>query len=412
MRTSAERRGQRAERALLLAAGLLLGACQRPNTAPAPATLDAAVTHAVSYAATKLARAADSLDMAKGFPRITAPDGAWTQQPVTQWTSGFFPGSLWYMYELTRDPAWRARAERWTAGVESAKTRTNTHDLGFLLFTSFGNGYRLTGNPHYKDVILEGSRNVTTRFNPTVGAIKSWDVDNPSDRRSAWPGRFPVIIDNLMNLEMLFWAGKQPGGDQRWFDIATRHAATSLRTHVRDDASTAHVVLFDPQTGAFLKRVTWQGDADTSAWSRGQAWAIYGFTVAYRETRKPEFLAGAERTADWFLAHLPPDHVPYWDFRAPGIPNVPRDASAAAVAASGLFELSALAGGAKGAAYRRAAEEILGSLATRYLTEGTPAASILAHSTGQKPMGAEIDVGIVYADYYFLEAVARYRRPR
>jgi hypothetical protein len=331
---------------------------------------------------------------------------------VTQWTSGFFPGSLWYTYELTRDPAWRARAERWTAGVESAKTRTNTHDIGFLLFTSFGNGYRLTGNPHYKDVILEGSRSLSTRYNPTVGAIKSWDVDNPNDRRSAWPGHFPVIIDNMMNLEMLFWAGKQSGGDPRWVDIATRHAETTMRSHVRDDASTAHVALFEPTTGAFLQRVTWQGYADTSAWSRGQAWAVYGFTVAYRETHRPEFLTTAQRVADWFIARLPEDKVPYWDFRAPDLPNAERDASAGAVACSALFELAQLTGGEKGAAYRRVAEEMLGSLATTYLTEGTGNWAILAHSVGSKPSNSEVDVGMVYADYYFVEALTRYERSR
>ncbi|AHG88736.1 glycosyl hydrolase family 88 [Gemmatirosa kalamazoonensis] len=372
--------------------------------------LDSVASRAIRYAETKLAAAADSLDMSKGFPRHTVGrDGAWVQMPVTQWTSGFFPGALWYAYELSGDPAFRARAERWTAGVESAKTRTNTHDIGFLLFPSFGNGYRLTGNPHYRDVILEGTRNVTTRFNPTVGAIKSWDVDNPSDPRSAWPGRYPVIIDNLMNLEMLFWAGKQPGGDPRWADIATRHAETSMRAHVRDDASTAHVTLFDPRTGKFLGRVTWQGDADTSAWARGQAWAIYGFTASYRATRKPEFLATARRVADWYLARLPDDYVPYWDFRAPGLPNEERDASAAAVACSALFELADLAHEPR---YRAAAEKTLGSLATRYLTAGTGNAAILAHSVGSKPGKSEVDVGMIYADYYFLEALVRYERSR
>lgn len=374
--------------------------------------LDSAVVRAIGHARERLARAADSLDPARGFPRYTeGRDGAWVQLPVTQWTSGFFPGSLWYLYELTGDPAMRARAARWTLAVESAKTRTNTHDIGFLLFTSFGNGYRLTGDPHYRDVILEGTRSVTTRFNPTVGAMKSWNVENNPVWRT-WPGGYPVIIDNMMNLEMLWWAARQPGGDARWAEVAARHAATSMRAHVRDDASTAHVALFDPQTGALLKRVTWQGHADTSAWARGQAWAIYGFTVAYRETRAPAMLETARRTADWFVARLPEDRVPFWDFRAPDVPNTHRDASAAAVACSALFELADLVGGAAGAAYRREAERMLGSLATRYLTAGTGNAAVLAHSTGNKPSGGEIDVGMVYADYYFLEAIVRYQKSR
>jgi uncharacterized protein YyaL (SSP411 family) len=231
-----------------------------------------------------------------------------------------------------------------------------------------------------------------------------------TDRRRTW--HFPVIIDNMMNLELLFWAGTQPGGDPRWVDIATRHAETSMKAHVRADGSTAHVALFDPQSGAFLGRDTWQGYADTSAWARGQAWAIYGFTTAYRETKRPEFLATAERTADWFIDHLPADAVPYWDFRAPDVPNTERDASAGAIACSALFALADLAGGAKGATYRRTAERMLGSLATSYLTEGTGNAAILAHSVGAKPLGSEIDVGIVYADYYFLEALVRYERGR
>ena len=407
--------------AVALIASLALAACRTPNVAPQPVgaslatrpartPMDTLVAHALRYSATKLAASADGLDPANGWPRITKPDGAWTQQPVTQWTSGFFPGTLWYMYDLTREPTWRARAERWTAGIESAKTRTNTHDLGFLVMDSFGQGYRLTGDPHYRDVVLTASRSLATRYDPKVGAIRSWDTDRFTDRRKDW--QFAVIIDNMMNLEMLFEAAKWPGGDPRWAAIATRHAETSLARHVRPDASTAHVAAFDTTTGAFRFTTTWQGYADSSAWARGQAWAVYGFTVAYRETRRPEFLDGAQRTADWFIAHLPPDAVPYWDFRHPNIPNTERDASAAAIAASGLFELAQLTGGAKGGGYRAAAERILASLATRYTSEGSPNASILLHSVGQRPQGAEIDVGIVYADYYFVEALVRYERSR
>jgi hypothetical protein len=408
--------------AALLAALIVSGGCRAPNasssaarpaggiTLRASTPLDTLASHALGYAAVKLAAAADSLDPAKGYPRMTVGrDGAWTQEPVTQWTSGFFPGTLWYMYEVTHDPIWRARAERWTAGVESAKTRTSTHDLGFLVMDSFGQGYRLTGNPHYLDVILTASRSLVTRYNPAVGAIKSWDLEKATDRRSTW--RFPVIVDNMMNLEMLYWASQQPGGDPKWKEIATRHAETSLKAHVRDDASTAHVALFDPQSGAFLARVTWQGYADTSAWARGQAWAIYGFTTSYRETRKPEFLAGAQRTADWFIAHLPEDKVPYWDFRAPSFPTE-RDVSAGAVATSALFELATLTAGDRGARYRATAEQMLASLARNYTTEGTRNAAILAHSVGGKPFNSEVDVGITYADYYFVEALVRYERER
>ncbi len=374
--------------------------------------LDSAARRAIESATRTLAATADALDPANGFPRMTDASGRWVVQPVTQWTSGFFPGSLWYLYALTGDAAWRARAERWQAPLAPTAARTNTHDLGFLLFDSFGLDARLTGDTLARTVVLRASRSLAARFNPIVGAIKSWDVDTVDDRRRDWPGRFPVIIDNMMNLEMLWWAARQPGGDPRWATIATRHAETSLRAHVRDDATTAHVALFDPRTGALLGRVTWQGHADSSVWSRGQAWAAYGFTAAYRETRRPEFLAGARRTADWFLAHLPADQVPYWDFLHPDIPRAERDASAAAVMTSALFELARLAEGDERARYRTAAEHILASLCANYLGPSASNAALLLHATGNRPANGEIDTGIVYADYYFLEALYRYEQSR
>ena len=312
------------------------------------------------------------------------------------------------MYALTRDSTWRVRAERWTAGLEQNKTRTNTHDLGFLIFTSFGRGYQLTGNPAYRDVIMEASRSLATRFNPAVGAIKSWDTQDGHDRRASWA--YPVIIDNMMNLEMLFWAGAH-GGEARWRDLAERHALTSARAHVRDDGSTAHVALFNPNGGALLGRVTWQGYADSSVWARGQAWAIYGFTQAYVETRRPELLAAARRAADWYVAHLPTDAVPYWDFRDPAIPSVERDASAAAIAAAGLLELSRVAGDSMSARYREVATVSLTSLCQGYMAKDGSMA-LLQHAVGGKPQGVEIDVGLVYADYYFLEAITAYRASR
>jgi hypothetical protein len=313
------------------------------------------------------------------------------------------------MYELTRDPYWRAQADRWTVGLEPMKNVRSTHDLGFVIFDSFGHGYRLTQNARYRDVILDGSRTLVLRYNPRVGAIKSWDTETRPDHRRLW--KYPVIIDNMMNLEMLFWAAAN-GGDPAWRVVAERHALTSARAHVRPDGSTAHVALFDPTTGAFEGRVTWQGHADTSTWARGQAWAVHGFTAAYAHTRRPELLDAARRTADWFLAHLPADAVPYWDFRHPAIPNTERDASAGAIAASGLFQLATLTRGADAARYRAGAERILESLAASYLSAGTNSRAILLHSVGHRPQNDEVDVGISYADYYFVEALLRYRGGR
>ncbi|MEO7456534.1 MAG: alginate lyase family protein [Gemmatimonadaceae bacterium] len=358
---------------------------------------------ALRRAAAQVRRTAISLDSAQGYPRITKPDGNFTQVGASAWTSGFFAGTLWYLFQGDRTLEWRQLAERWQAGLEGNKRLTNTHDLGFMLFDSFGHGYLLTGEPHYRDVVMEASRSLATRFNPAVGATKSWNTENVTDARKTW--KFPVIVDNLMNLEMLFWAGTH-GGDTAWARMARQHALTSARAHVRADGSTAHVALFDPATGALEKTVTWQGYADTSAWSRGQAWAIHGLTAAHGRTRDPELLRTAERAADWFIAHLPADNVPYWDFRHPAIPNTERDASAGAIAASALYDL-ARRDDVNAARYRAAADRILSSLATSYMAPATPSGAVLLHSTGQRPQGAEVDVGIVYADYFFVEALLR-----
>jgi hypothetical protein len=319
------------------------------------------------------------------------------------------PGTLWYLYEHTRDPYWRTQAERWTTGLDTVAKVTTTHDLGFVLFDSFGHQWRLTQDPRAKAVLLEGSATLAKRFNPAVGAIKSWDIDRVADRRREWEGGYPVIVDNLMNLEMLFWAARN-GGDPALRTLAERHALTSMRAHVRDDGSVAHVALFDPTAGKLLRRTTWQGINDSSAWARGQGWAIYGLGAAARETGNRELLAGARRAADYFLAHLPAEGVPFWDFRHPALPNTERDASAAAIAASGLLALTPQVDAATGARYRAGAERMLTALASGYLAAGTPNASVLLHTVGDHPQHREIDVGMIYADYYFVEALLRWRR--
>ncbi len=386
----------------------------RPDTSrdrlfypPAPAAvgeISSIIERALTGAAEKLRRSATTLDPANGYPRfVSASGGSWQQQSATQWTSGFFAGTLWYMYQLARQPEWKDLAERWTEGLESNKSITTTHDLGFMIFDSFGRGYLLTGNPHYKEVVLDAARSLATRYNPRVGAIKSWNTERAKDQRATW--KYPVIIDNLMNLELLFWAAEN-GGDPAWKQIAEQHALTSARAHVRPDGSTAHVALFDPATGALEKTVTWQGYSDSSAWARGQAWAIYGFANAYAHTRRPELLAAAQKTADYFIAHLPADGVPYWDFRDPAIPNAPRDASAAAIAASGLLDLARFTDAGASARYRSTAQKILVTLARDY-TAGPESAAILEHSVGGRPQNSEVDVGIIYADYYYVEALLK-----
>jgi unsaturated chondroitin disaccharide hydrolase len=334
------------------------------------------------------------------YPRSTGPDGQWLTTPIQDWTSGFFPGCLWYAFEESGDPFIRAAAIRWTEGLESIQYFKNHHDVGFMIFSSYGNGYRLANNNQYKDVIVQTARSLMTRYNPTVGCIKSWD-------NRKWP--YPVIIDNMMNLELLFWAS-QNGGTKDMYDVAFSHAVKTMQNHFRPDYSTYHVLGYDTTTGGVLSKGTNQGYADSSCWARGQAWATYGFTMAYRYTKDPRFLQTAQRAADYFIGHLPTDYVPYWDFQAPGIPNEPRDVSAAAIASSALFELSRYTNESPlRNKYRETAEKILGSLCSAtYLAEGTPSHAILNHSVGHKPKNSEVDVSLIYADYYFLEAMLRY----
>lgn len=321
------------------------------------------------------------------------------------WTVGFFPGSLWYLFEATGDARWRTAAERSTALLASEQHNTRTHDVGFILSSSYGNGLRLTGNPAYRAVLLNGAESLSTRFSAVVGSIKSWDRDPATFR-------FPVIIDNLMNLELLLWAAAHGGSPQARV-IALAHADTALRNHFRADGSSFHVVDYDPASGRVLRRITHQGNADDSAWARGQGWALYGYTMLYRETREERYLQQARKVAAFVMNHprLPADKVPYWDFDDPRIPNAPRDSSAAAVICSALFELASWVDGAEGVTYAEFAGQQLRSLASpAYLAApGTNGGFILLHATGNLPKHSEIDVPLNYADYYFLEALCRSR---
>ena len=337
------------------------------------------------------------------YARTTEPDGSWRWVKPNDWTSGFFPGLLWLLHEKTGKKELLEWAGKWTSGLEEQKLNTKTHDVGFVLYTSFGNGLRITGRKEYREVLLTGAKSLASRFNPRIGCIRSWD-------HGTWT--FPVIVDNMMNLELLFWAANN-GGDQKLREIAISHALKTMAEHVRPDGGTYHVVDYDPESGAVKQKKTHQGFRDDSTWSRGQAWAIYGFTVCFRETGDKRFLDTAVKLADYFLARLPADAVPYWDFQAPGIPREPRDSSAGAIAASGLLELATLVPkSAARAKYRQGAERILDSLCSgEYLTQGTNMHSILRHATGSKPANSEVDVALIYGDYYFVEALLRYLQP-
>lgn len=334
-------------------------------------------------------------------PRTIDADGSLRLVASGDWTSGFFPGELWYMYEYTKDDYWKQKAQEYTAPIEREKLNGRTHDMGFKVYCCFGNGYRLTGDPHYKEVLIQSATTLTTRFKEKIGAIRSWDHS-----RDKWD--CPVIIDNMMNLELLFWASKETGNPM-YYDIAVKHALTTMKNHFRDDYSSYHVVDYDTLTGAVLHKHTHQGYAHESAWSRGQAWGLYGYTMCYRETGNPEFLKQAVNIANYIFTSktLPADLIPYWDFQAPGIPNEPRDVSAATVTASALYELSTY-NTEKSGQYKKWADTILDNLTASYHARPEQDRGfLLLHSTGSASHNSEVDVPLVYADYYFLEALLR-----
>lgn len=313
------------------------------------------------------------------------------------WTSGFFAGELWYLYQFDKNKKWLNLAKTFTQKIEKQKNNTGTHDLGFMVYCSFGNGYRLTQDTGYRSVIIQAAKSLSTRFNPITGVIRSWDHN--ADR---WKN--PVIIDNMMNLELLFEATKITG-DSSFYKIAIAHANTTMVNHFRPDFSSYHVVDYDPISGKVIWQGTYQGFSDSSAWARGQAWALYGYTMCYRETHDKKYLNQAEHIAAFIIKNLPADEVPYWDFSRSGMDGEPRDASAASIMASALYELSWYN---KSAGYKTLADNILISLSSNYQSPPNKNNGfILLHSTGFKPAKSEIDVPIVYADYYYLEAMLR-----
>ena len=323
------------------------------------------------------------------------------------WCSGFYPGSLLYLYEQTKDAALYNEATRMLGLLSKEQYNKSTHDLGFMMYCSFGNALRLNpANEAYKNILLNSAKSLSTRFNPTVGCIKSWD-SKPSD--------FLVIIDNMMNLELLFWATKATG-DSSFYNIAVTHANTTIKNHFRPDYSSYHVVNYNPQTGEVQERKTAQGYADSSAWARGQSWGLYGYTVVYRETKDKKYLDEANHIAHFILTNpnLPADKIPYWDYDAPNIPNALRDASAAAVMASALIELSGYVSKDTADNYMAVAKAILQKLSTDHYKAaiGTNGGFILKHSVGSLPAHSEVDVPLTYADYYFLEAMKRYKELR
>lgn len=345
--------------------------------------------------ATLLPRALDN----EGNLQFTSPQG---------WTSGFFPGALWYMYELTGDSYWAEKAARHTEILEEVQYNTAHHDTGFMIGCSYGNGLRLLGTEAYKPIMVQAAKSLCTLYRPNAKIIQSWSPENSTVKRNGW--QCAVIIDNMMNLELLFEASKI-SGDPTFAEIAVTHANTTMANHYRPDCSCYHVVDYNPQTGEIREKRTAQGCADESVWARGQAWGLYGYTLCYRYTQNPEYLAMAEKIAGFLLNHpnLPEDLVPYWDFLCPDIPNTSRDASSAAIMASALYELSTYS--PNGAFYKAKADKMIENLsAAPYRPEpGSAHGFLLLSSVTSIPHGADIDVPLNYADYYYLEALVRKR---
>lgn len=358
----------------------------------------------------------------KDFPHSMYPNGEIKYLQIDEWTGGFWPGILWYMYELTGHQQWKDNALKWTHALENNQFNTAHHDIGFMMYCSYGNAIRFVQNDAYQKILIQSANSLCKRYSPIVGSIQSWNERKSKGDINTWS--FPVIMDNMMNLELLFYASKVTG-DLSYKNIAIKHAEQTMRNHLRADYSSYHVVNYDPKTGKVLHRQTLQGFSDESTWARGQAWGIYGFTTVYRETKDPRFLKVALKMADFYLSHprLPEDKIPLWDFnvgqagfkpdwefKPENYPIVPRDASAAAITSSGLFELSRLVSGKLRDKYFNAAESMLKSLASaQYLNiDQQNPYFLLKHSTGNLPSNREVDVPLIYADYYFLEALSRY----
>ncbi|MGV8829805.1 MAG: glycoside hydrolase family 88 protein [Breznakibacter sp.] len=388
------------------ALGTLLGCgTNRPSARPIVEVID----EALDFSAQQSLLMAHSLkDQPGRLPKSINKKGQLETCGSEWWVSGFFPGVLWYLYENNPSDTLKEWAVDYTLRVEDQKYTTDNHDVGFMIYCSFGNAYRLTKDSNYKEVIKTASNSLITRFNPVVGCIRSWDYASWS---SKW--QFPVIIDNMMNLEMLLWSSKE-FNDTTYRHVATAHANKTMENHFRDDFSCYHVVSYDTITGRVEKKNTAQGLSDGSAWARGQGWGLYGYTMMYRETGNAQYLQLATRIADFIVNHpnLPADKIPYWDFDDPNIPNAKRDASAGAIICSALIELSGYVSKEKSDQYLEVAQtqiRVLSSYEYRARL-GENANFILKHSVGHMPNGTEIDVPLTYADYYYVEALLRMKK--
>jgi len=377
--------------------------CASPEQTPEPSSeVSIPVDEIFDYAAQQLAKSAAQVQDGETFPFYTDKEtGEWVTMDDSWWASGFFAGCLWLMYEYTGDETWKQHAANWTNSMENQKTNTSDADIGYRIVNSFWQAYRLTKDDHYKNVLIESAGSLASRYSDKIGCVKAYDMEQ-------W--KFPILIDHMMNIELMF-IGSNLGGNPVWKTMAENHSINTVRTCIREDGSSVQVVDLDPETGEVLKHDTLCGLSGDSAWARGQGEGIYGFAIAYRETKNHDFLEAAKKLADYFIENLPDDHVPFWDFKDPAIPNVIRDASAASMTADGLLEMcSLMAPGPERDKYWNAAVDILESLYKNYMTKGTNSLGIINHASfqGKDAMGA--DTSLVFGDYNFLSALLKYKR--
>lgn len=382
---------------VFLASVLLLGGCRDSYE-----SMDALTARVFTLAKTQYPILAQGLPDDK-TPRTVDEDGKLVTADIGWWCSGFFPGNLWLTYEYTADEKIKELAIQQTHKLDSLIVKTKTdHDIGFQLNCSFGNALRLTGDQSWRNMPIEGAKVLAARFSPITGTIRSWNHDGGGK----W--EFPVIIDNMMNLELLMRFG-----DDSLKQIALTHARTTIKNHFRPDGTSYHLVDYDPETGAVRLKQTVQGLSDESAWARGNAWGLYGYTMMYEFSKEADMLSKAEDIARTLLPKLPEDGIPFWDFDSPDIPNDLRDASAGAIMASALIKLSTLTAdsGLKGQCLKVAEQQLRTLASPEYLAApGELCGFLLKHSVGHKLAGSEVDVPLTYADYYFLEALLRFYR--
>ena len=370
--------------------------------------LNAELSRLLQFSTIQLSNTIKQLGTTNFYPRSTMTNnGLWKTAAASDWgygwINGFFPGALWYVYEMTGETNFLGWAQRWTAPLAQDQTVTNTDDIGFILNTCFEHGYRVTGSTNYLAVEIHAARSLTNRFNKIVGCV--------ADDLLLGPPNFQVIMDTMLNTELLY-RGAALSGDSFMYNMSLSHSSRALTNQIRSDGSTWQEVIYNSLTGAVISQGQREGYSNNSTWARGQGWGIYGFTMACQQTTNLSFLAGAQKCVNYYLSNTPPDYVPYWDFAAPGIPNAPRDSSAAAITLSALTQMSLLATNLADAAFNwLGARHILSSLgSTNYLAQGSISSGILLHGTGEPPqnINPEIDVSLTYGDYYFVEALYRY----